>query len=966
MSTRRINGSWWSEWLRSSYRYVDFDSKGINFSGGKKGRSAAATWSEIQAPPSLLRFWIFRTISLQTRSGTVRLHFRDIDQAKAAWQEISQAWYAPRIEMISSSLSRVSQFLEKPRYTRTSQWTPLEQSLEQWTSKLPPLPPAGVLPPEQHQILALARELTAAPKVRLETARASYIETALEQYATLFETVESMPLTANQRRACVVDEDNNLVLAGAGTGKTSTIMGRVAFLVNSGQARPDEILLLAYGNKAAAEMRDRLENRIGIKGVMASTFHAVGQLILSQVEGRKPSITPMAEDLAAKAYFVNSELQRLENDEAYCALLLRYFARWMYPDKNPFEFESQGDYYRFLEDNDVRTLKGEKVKSFAECLIANFLFRMGVNYQYEATYPTQQRSPDFRAYEPDFYLPDHGTYIEHFGVDRNGNTAPYIDRTQYQAGMAWKRAIHKEQQTRLIETFHYEQQEGQLLECLESRLKDADVTFDPLPPEALLETIREFGAVSAFAKLLGDLMELQKRSMLSPQELEAQIAGASHAEQMRAALALLKPVADRYEQELKRNNHIDFDDMIIKAIQYVEAGRFKAPWRYILVDEFQDISRPRARLVQALRKQQPDGSLFCVGDDWQSIYRFTGSDIELTTQFRHIFGPTQTTALDKSFRFNSSINAVASRFVMANPQQLRKTIEAHTKVDSRTVSLMRNRLQAKEALPEVLDHIAQIATSGSSVFLLARFKHDLPDTHQLRQLRRRYPNLSLNTASIHAAKGKEADYVVVLSLTKGEFGLPSEKTAHPLIELLLPKAEKHPHAEERRLFYVALTRARHRVYLVTDMSRASPFVRELLDGEYELDLEAFPCPPDQLHAQVMDCPLCKEGNLVLRINASSGMAFMGCSNYPRCDHTERMCPKCSSPMFRQGRFRVCVNKRCSWPIPICPVSGGDMSLKPGNGRQFWGCSHYRGNDPTSCDHTENYIELPKRPQKPRG
>jgi DNA helicase-4 len=176
-----------------------------------------------------------------------------------------------------------------------------------------------------------------------------------------------------------------------------------------------------------------------------------------------PSISPLAEDEQAKVYFVENCFNALQTDETYRKQLLTYFEKWQFPEKNPFEFKTLGDYYNYLRDNEIRTLRNEQVKSFAECQIANYLFRQGINYQYEAKYKIDTKTPERRAYQPDFYLPDVDIYIEHFGIDRQGNTAPYIDKQSYTEGMQWKRELHKTHGTALIETFHYEQQEGVLL-----------------------------------------------------------------------------------------------------------------------------------------------------------------------------------------------------------------------------------------------------------------------------------------------------------------------------------------------------------------------------------------------------------------------------------------------------------------------------------------------------------------------
>lgn len=501
-------------------------------------------------------------------------------------------------------------------YLRSSQFSVLQRQIENYAAWLPPLPPAGLLEATIERLFYEASKLLTHPIQFLKASREQHIQQRLHRYNDLFNTIESMPLTAKQRLACVVNDDNNLVLAGAGTGKTSTVVGRVAYLVESGLANPNEILLLAFAKKAQIEMCERLQSRLGIEEVAVNTFHSLGLQILAEVEQGKPSISKYAEDAALKAYFVEQTFQQLQQDETYRQQLLMYFEKWLFPEENPFDFQSYGEYLNYLNDNEIRTLKNEKVKSYAECQIANFLFKNGIEYQYEARYKIDSRTPEFRAYQPDFYLPRHDCYIGHFGVDRLGNTAPYVDRQKYQEGMTWKRALHVKHQTRLIETFHYEQQEKILLPELQKKLEKAGVVFEPLPDESVLETLREFGAITAFSKLLTELLTHYKNAHLSDAELAQKIAQASKPDQMQAGMSLLMPVVDAYHAVLAQEKTIDFDDMIGRAYGYIQDGLFQSRWKYILIDEYQDISLPRARLVKALRDQQPEGSLFCVGDDW--------------------------------------------------------------------------------------------------------------------------------------------------------------------------------------------------------------------------------------------------------------------------------------------------------------------------------------------------------------
>ncbi|WP_419225937.1 3'-5' exonuclease [Pseudomonas syringae] len=202
----------------------------------------------------------------------------------------------------------------------------------------------------------------------------------------------------------------------------------------------------------------------------------------------------------------------------------------------------------------------------------------------------------------------------------------------------------------------------------------------------------------------------------------------------------------------------------------------------------------------------------------------------------------------------------------------------------------------------------------------------------------------------------ESYYVIIVGLGKGKYGLPSEIVTHPLIEALQPKAEAFPHAEERRLFYVALTRAKHRVYLICDMMRASPFVRELVDGKYPLDLEELPATAEQANAIAANCPVCKKGFLVNRVNGTNGNRFIGCSNYLPCRHIEDGCDRCNAPMTVSGRYRICVSPKCKRWLAMCPVSGGHVVFR--DKAKAWGCSHYRGTDAGSCGHMEKYITPP--------
>jgi DNA helicase-4 len=780
------------------------------------------------------------------------------------------------------------------------------------------------------------------------SANEALVAAELDLHAGLFDGIESKPLTSAQRRACVVCEDRNLVLAGAGTGKTSTMIGRAGYLMATGHARADQILMLAYAKKAAGEMQERQDARLGKwcpEGTpKVSTFHAMGLDIIRKVEGRGVDVTPMAEDPVRLAQFIDRTMDELCDDADYRAKLIRYITTERFPYRSYFDFASMQEYEEYVRTYELRTLAGELVKSFEEVAVANFLNSQGVAYEYERPYPVDTADATHRRYSPDFYLPQYDIYIEHFALDRAGRAPEYF-APGYAADADWKRALHKQHGTTLLETFSYMKREGILDSSLAAQLEAAGVRYSPRDEMQLLKELRESSEVKQVADLLGGFLGLFKQANSSLPTVRAALEAHKDKSRLLLLVDLFAPVLEVYEADLAKHGQIDFADMIRRATAYVEAGRFVSPFTHILVDEFQDISAVRANLVIALLRQRQDSVLFAVGDDWQSIYRFTGSDIGYTWHFARVFGATATTALDTTFRFNSSIGNVASYFVLQNPSQTRKTVRSLVDAAEPAVSLL-GALSREDGLKVALEAIAKRESYGSSaratVLVLARYKFVLEEwpSEVRRRLKQEYPSLSIDFMTVHAAKGREADYVVVLGLEKGRNGFPANKPVDALLEILLPKSEDFAFAEERRLFYVAMTRARRRVYLVYNPMEASPFVSELRDESHP-----YPVRVDEFagHSLCMElphvaCPKCGSGALVPREGESG--RFVGCNNYPRCDHTEQLCPQCGSLMRRRAGARACTNPECNAVVRLCPKCGGSMVERSGPHGKFLGCSNY--------------------------
>ena len=776
-------------------------------------------------------------------------------------------------------------------------------------------------------------------------ANKEFVASELVRCRQLFDRIEVRPLTEEQRRAVVVDERRNLVVAAAGSGKTSVIVAKAGWLVHRGYRKPSELLLLAFARDARHEMEERVRARLGDAigpSLTVRTFHSLGMAIIGEASGKRPALASVAENYNALLGLIKSILADLLSDRQLSATVQEWFQDWFAPYRSEHDFKSWGEYYNYIRKYDIRSLNNETVRSFEECEIANFLYLNGVAYKYEAPYEHDLATSKKRQYKPDFYLPEHGVYIEHFGIDASGNTAPFVDREKYLREMDWKRGVHAEHGTILIETFSHERAAGSLLRDLREKLARHGAKLSPIPREDVFAVLNQQGRIDSFTQLVATFLQHFKGNRLTVSDIAGRARTQRDRARAQAFLAVFSPIFERYRETLADAGEIDFHDMINRATDLVEAGRYRSPFRYILVDEFQDISPSRARLLKALLHSSAGAQLFAVGDDWQAIFRFGGADIAVMREFGDHFGTFERIDLETTFRCSDRIASVAIEFVLDNPAQIRKKVRAIRSADRPAVHVGLAGQESQSLLKEALDRIVEDARrhdGTSEVLLLGRYRHQRPT--DMGALRKQYPGLRFSWKTVHGSKGLEADYAIVLGLRAGKYGFPAEITDDPLLDLVLAAPEAHPNAEERRLLYVAITRARRQVFLLADGRTPSAFATELVEDGY--DVTVFGRQPED----DVPCPRCTEGRLVRLENSRDGSTFYGCLNFPLCEHTSRACPKCGNglPVKFDEAYRC---RDCDGTIEGCPACSGWLETKMGRNGRFLGCSNW-----PDCNYTQS-------------
>lgn len=731
-----------------------------------------------------------------------------------------------------------------------------------------------------------------------------FVQRELEANKLYFDHVlDTYPLDPQQRDSIVKLEDNCLVIASAGSGKTSTIVGKAKYMVEKQHVNPARILLLTYTKKAANELSERMK----IPGLSSGTFHSLAYHIIAEVTGQAPSICEADVPLnvfrklvlinegylhAINTYIIDLQsLMQLEHDYldafSYFEDRKKYGIQALFPD---------------AEGKIIFTRSEEEKR------LCSLLTRWGIMFQYEKDYPVNTRTPERRQYKPDFtihYQDATGQwqriYLEHFAIDSSGQVPRWFGEgtkggwrqanQKYLEGIDWKRETHRRNGTILIETtsanFHNDDVEAVLREQLTRYGVPIKMRTDQELYDMLVKRNRQLEK-TVFTLLVSfvTLMKANEKTIeglletLKPQE--GKMLTAKDQRNQYILTEVVKPFFDAYQTELTKNYEIDFTDAIIQATEICRQGLWKR-YDYILVDEFQDISVDRYKLLQALRSEKPRTKLYCVGDDWQSIFRFAGSDMALFYEFEKYFGYTEICRIETTYRFHQPLIDKSSAFVMKNQAQKKKTIKPPQGDTKETQLYFIKCASENDGVLHMVERIVQRLPKDDSILIMGRYNYDAMSVGFKGNIAFSDNRIKVNIAgrdifflSVHSAKGLEADHVILVNCNQGAYGFPSLIEDDPILDFVLSRSEQYPFAEERRLFYVAMTRAKKKMIVLYDQMRPSPFISEFM---LKLEVGTYLCPK------------CLEGKIVpikdgIASNGTKYRSFTCTNNEAGCDFFE--------------------------------------------------------------------------------
>ena len=797
----------------------------------------------------------------------------------------------------------------------------------------------------------------------------------------------AISLDDEQRGVVLSNEDHTLVIAGAGAGKTTTVAAKVRYLVEKQGIDPSQILVISFTNKAVEELRDRINHRLHIDCPI-TTFHSVGYTILSHGNSERKKIV----DGGFMYHTINEYLKSavLRNQEMVNKLIL-FFGSYF---SAPYEGKDLNDYFYFAANasfstiksdlheyvkqiidrktHKVQTLNNEVLRSMEEVRIANFLYLHQIEYEYEPIY--QYRILDSnRPYTPDFLITQDGktTYIEHFGISEDGGSTRYTgqDLSRYKSRINDKIRLHRQHHTDLIYTFSIYNDGRDYLEHLRESLEQHGYQLNNRPAEEVYKKIvdtEESKYITRLVSLICTFIGNFKTQGYKSGQFD-ELKHRTKNVRTKLFLDICRICYYEYQQALDERHCIDFEDMINESAELIRKKQIdqeQLDYKYIIVDEYQDISRQRYNLIREMSKLC-DAKIVAVGDDWQSIYAFSGSVLPLFTKFCEEVGYGQELKITRTYRNAQEIIDIAGTFVQRNSAQIKKELISPKRIDNPIIiypyseELAKGKEREKggryhflgQAVNKAIEHILQSGSPGgksmvASILLIGRYGFDARNLCFSGQFNYdektgkvystkfgSYVKLQFLTA--HSSKGLSAENVIIINAKDELYGFPSKIKDDPVLNLVVSNDTSYNYAEERRLFYVALTRTKNRVYIVTPEKHPSEFIKELLRekklypkvtlaGEMKSDVAATSNVKNR-------CPICGYP-MQFRWNKNYGLKLWICSN------DQEVCGFMTNEL-KGGNLSI---QKCD----CC--QDGYLIVKKGTQSYILGCTNYKS-DKTGCN-----------------
>ena len=790
-------------------------------------------------------------------------------------------------------------------------------------------------------------------------------------------------LDDDQRRVVLTDEDYCLVIAGAGAGKTTTVAAKVKYLVEKKGVDPEQILVVSFTNKAVQELRDKLNHDLKIDCPIA-TFHSTGNAILRKQHPEKLNVVD-----SGRLYFVIQDYFRdsvLKNESLVNNLIMFFSSYFDAPyegkDLNGFfnkiaksNFSTMrselNEFQREVIDRRTKkavTIQNEVMRSHQEVEIANFLYLHNIDYEYEPLYRydiVMAKKP----YTPDFVIRqgDKVAYIEHFGITQDGKNDRFSDDelTAYKKAINDKVALHKKHGTTLIYTFSKYSDGRTLLEHLQEELEKKGFDITARSSKEVMEKLvstEENRYIRKLVNLICRFITNFKTNGFTADDFQ----GMYHSTQnvrTRLFLNICNDCYLEYQRYLKENDAVDFEDMInesARVLREVKEMKRKLDFQYIIVDEYQDISRQRFDLVMAL-SEVTDAKIIAVGDDWQSIYAFSGSDITLFTRFEEKMGYAKLLKIVKTYRNSQEVIDIAGNFIQRNETQIKKELKSPKHIVDPVIiytydgSPKKRDGDNKSGVNYEIAHAVEVAleqimafnkqegkTGKSTILLLGRFGFDgdkLEKSGLFEYIDRgsklksvKYPKLDITFMTAHASKGLGYDNVIVVNGRNETYGFPSKIEDDPVLSFVIKGDRSIDYAEERRLFYVAMTRTKNRVYFLAPEENPSEFLLEIKRDYKNVVLRGtWNENPPKNSTPKKSCPICGYP-MQFRYKNAYGLRLHICTNEPE------VCGFMTNE-YRAGKLSIMKCDQCrDGYLIVKPAKDGDF---------FLGCSNYK-KDGTGC------------------